>query len=322
MKAEIAAVTAAHVSIRPELVEQVRGFASAATSANTRRAYSRQWTAFSTWCGARGLAALPALPSTVALYASELAELGRKVATIEQAMAAVSAAHGAAGLSSPREDAALRLVLRGIRRTIGAAQREAAPVLAGHLRAMLEVLPQTLAGSRDRALLLVGFSGAFRRSELVGLEIRDVVFTTDGVEVTLRRSKTDQEGRGRVVALPYSGSPEVCPVRALRSWLGAAAITEGPVFREVTRHGRVESAPLTGRSVSRIVKRSGISAGLEASSFSGHSLRAGFVTQAKLKRKDEASIMRQTGHRSVAMVRKYDRRADLWRDNAAAGLLD
>jgi len=187
---------------------------------------------------------------------------------------------------------------------------------------MLEVLPQTLAGSRDRALLLVGFSGAFRRSELVGLEIRDVAFTTDGVEVTLRRSKTDQEGRGRLVALPYSGAPEVCPVRALRAWLEAAAIVDGPVFREVTRHGRVESAPLTGRSVSRIVKRSGVSAGLEASSFSGHSLRAGFVTQAKLKRKDEASIMRQTGHRSVAMVRKYDRRADLWRDNAAAGLLD
>lgn len=313
---------AASLAVSPELVEQVRGFAAAAVSANTRRAYAHQWAAFRAWCESRGLEALPAKPGTVALYASELASKGRKVATIEQAMAAVSAAHGAAGHASPRQDAALRLVLKGIRRTVGTAQREAAPVLASHLRTMLEALPRTLAGARDAALLLVGFSGAFRRSELVGLELADVAFTTDGVEVTLRRSKTDQEGRGRLVAIPYSGTPEACPVRALRAWLEAAGVTTGPVFREVTRHGQVAASALTGRSLSRIVKRAATVAGLEPSAFSGHSLRAGFVTQAKLKRKDEASIMRQTGHRSVAMVRKYDRRADLWRDNAAAGLLD
>jgi integrase len=111
-------------------------------------------------------------------------------------------------------------------------------------------------------------------------------------------------------------------VRALKAWLEAAAVTEGPIFREVNRHGQVGAAALTGRSLSRLVKKAAAAGGFEPSVFSGHSLRAGFVTQAKLKRKDEASIMRQTGHRSVAMVRKYDRRADLWRDNAAAGLLD
>lgn len=187
---------------------------------------------------------------------------------------------------------------------------------------MRAALPGSLAGVRDAALLLVGFSGAFRRSELVGLEIRDVAFTADGLEITLRRSKTDQEGRGRLVALPFSGSPEMCPVRALRAWLDVASITAGPIFREVTRYAHVEDAALSGRSLSRLVKKAAEAAGLDPSVFSGHSLRAGFVTQAKLKRKDEASIMRQTGHRSVAMVRKYDRRADLWRDNAAAGLLD
>ena len=317
----IATVKAAALAIPPELAEQARGYAAAATSPNTRRAYSRQWAAFDDWCRARGLVALPAAPATVALYASELAGLGRKVATIEQAMAAVSGAHAAAGHSSPR-DAALRLVLKGIRRTVGVAQREAAPVLASHLRAMLTALPSSLAGVRDAALLLVGFAGAFRRSELVGREFRDIAFTADGLEVTLRRSKTDQEGRGRLVALPYSGSPELCPVRALRAWLDAASISAGPVFREVTRYAHVEVDGLTGRSLSRIVKKAAEAAGLDPSAFSGHSLRAGFVTQAKLKRKDEASIMRQTGHRSVTMVRKYDRRADLWRDNAAAGLLD
>jgi integrase len=306
----------------PELVEAARGFADAATADNTRRAYARQWAAFVAWCEANRLEALPALPATVALYATHLAESGRKVATVEQAVAAITAAHRAAGHASPREDAGLRLVLRGIRRTVGVAQREAAPVLAGHLRAMLKELPATLAGARDRALLLVGFAGAFRRSELVALTVSDATFTPDGLELRIRRSKTDQEGRGRLVAIPYSGTPDLCPVRALRAWLEASAIAEGPLFREVTRHGHVATAPLTGRSLSRIVKRAATAAGLDASRFSGHSLRAGFVTQAKLKGKAEDAIMRQTGHRSVAMVRKYDRRAELWRDNAAAGLLD
>lgn len=305
-----------------ELVEATQGYAAASVAPNTRRAYARQWGAFTAWCSARELVALPALPATVALYVSELAQVGRAVATIEQAVAAISGAHATVGHPSPRANPGVKAVMAGIRRTVGVAQREAAPVLASHLRLMLEGLPASLLGKRDAALLLVGFSGAFRRSELVGLTVRDVTFTPEGLEVSLKRSKTDQEGRGRLVALPFSGAPALCPVRALRAWLEAAAITEGPLFREVTRHGQVEAAALSGRSLSRIVKRSAGAAGLDGSVFSGHSLRAGFVTQAKLKRKDEASIMRQTGHRSVAMVRKYDRRADLWRDNAAAGLLD
>jgi integrase len=152
--------------------------------------------------------------------------------------------------------------------------------------------------------------------------VKDLAFTADGLEVTVRRSKTDQEGRGMLKALPYSGTPDVCPVRALRAWLDGAGITEGPVFREVDRHGRVGAVALSGQSVSTIVKGAAVAAGIEAERVSGHSLRAGFVTQAKVARKDEAAIMRQTGHRSVAMVRKYDRRASLWTDNAAAGLLD
>jgi integrase len=314
--------TVSALAVAPELVEAARGYAQAATAEATRRAYARQWRAFVAWCEAQQLEALPAQPGTVALYLSHLAESGRKVATVEQAAAAIAAAHRAAGHPSPREDAGLRLVLRGIRRTVGVAQREAAPVLAEHLRAMVEALPDTLAGARDRALLLVGFAGAFRRSELAALTVEDATFGPDGLELHLRRSKTDQEGRGRLVAIPYAGTPDRCPVRALRAWLDAARITSGPLFREVTRHGHVSAAPLTGRSVARVVKRAAAAAGLDASRYSGHSLRAGFVTQAKLKGKAEDAIMRQTGHRSVAVMRKYDRRAELWRDNAAAGLLD
>lgn len=309
--------------VSPELVQRVRDYAAAAKSPATRRAYARHWTAFTAWCASSSHPALPAAPGTVALYASSMAAAGRKVATIEQAMAAISAAHGAAGHPSPRDDANLRAALRGIRRELRTAQREAAPVLAEHLHLVLGKLStSTRQGLRDRALLLVGFAGAFRRSELVALEVRDAAFTTDGLELAIRRSKTDQEGRGRLVALSYSGNPAACPVRALRAWLAAACITEGPLFRRVTRHEAVGPRALSDRSVSDIVKRSVAAVGLDGSLYSGHSLRAGFVTQAKLKRKDEAAIMRQTGHRSVAMVRKYDRRVDLWRDNASAGLLD
>lgn len=308
-------------AITREQLDRVQDFASAATSENTRRAYAGQWRSFSAWCAARGLEALPASPGTVALYASALADAGRKVASIEQAMAAVSAAHGAAGHTSPRDDANLRKVLRGIRRTLGTAQRQAAPVLADHLRGMLAALPPTLAGKRDAALMLVGFVGAFRRSELVGLEVPHLVFSAEGVTVTLRKSKVDQEARGRLVALPCSSTPAACPVAALRAWLDASAITSGPVFREVDRHGKVRTQALTGRSVARLVKKAAASVGLDPSTFSGHSLRAGFVTQAKLSQRAEDAIMRQTGHRSATMLRKYDRRAELWRDNAAAGLL-
>jgi integrase len=323
MKKALNVIRPALPVVSPELAERVRSFAASARSPATRRAYTRQWAAFVAWCASSRLPSLPAAPATVALYASSLAGAGRKVATIEQAMAAITAAHGAARHPSPREDANLRAALRGIRRELRTAQREASPVLAQHLHLILAVLStSTLQGLRDRALLLVGFSGAFRRSELVALELRDIAFTTDGLEVTLRRSKTDQEGAGRLVALSYSGNPSACPVRALRTWLSAAVITEGPLFRSVTRHGKVSARALSDKSVSDIVKRSVAAVGLDPKTFSGHSLRAGFVTEAKLKRKDEAAIMRQTGHRSVAMVRKYDRRVDLWRDNASAGLLD
>ncbi len=309
--------------VSPELAAKVRDYAASAKSPATRRAYGRHWAAFSAWCAASLLPALPAASATVALYASSLAGAGRKVATIEQAMAAITAAHGAAGYPSPRDDRNLRATLRGIRRSLRTAQREASPVLAEHLHRFLAALStSTRQGLRDRALLLVGFAGAFRRSELVALEMGDVTFTISGLEVRLRSSKTDQEGRGRLVALSYSGNPAACPVRALRGWLDAAGVSEGPLLRKVDRYGNVGVRALSDKSVSDIVKRCCAAVGLDPAAFSGHSLRAGFVTQAKLKRKDEAAIMRQTGHRSIAMVRKYDRRADLWRDNASAGLLD
>lgn len=265
--------------------------------------------------------ALPASSESCALFLSAMAERGLKVATIEQAMAAIAKAHRAADLPSPRTEA-VRAVLGGIRRTLGIAQKQAAPATAVDLRAMVAALPDTMIGKRDAALLLVGFAGAFRRSELAALTRADVRTTENGLEVFLRRSKTDQEGAGRTVALPYAGTPSLCPVRRLQAWLDVSGITEGPLFRYVNRHGAVGPAALSGQAVSEAIRRAARRAGLDAEAFSGHSLRAGFVTQAMLARKADRDIMKQTGHKSLSMLLRYDRRADMWRDNAAAGLLD
>ena len=316
----------------PEL-EHVRRFAAAASAPATRRAYAREWSSFSAWCSSKHCAALPALPATLAAYISALAvgattrrdgrpRAPRKAAGIDLALAAITAAHKAAGLDSPRDAAGVRAVRRGIRRELGTAPREAAPLLTPELRRAIAALPATLHGARDRALLLVGWAGAFRRSALVSLDVADLAFSSvEGVAVTLRRDKTDQEGRGRVVAIPFGSSAEVCHVRSVRTWLDAAGVSEGAIFRAVDRHGRVGAARLSDRAVALVVQSAAAAVGLDAATFAGHSLRAGFATSAARAGKADRDIMRQTGHRSRAMLDRYVRAAQLWIDNPAAGLL-
>ncbi len=179
---------------------------------------------------------------------------------------------------------------------------------------MLVALPDRLIGTRDRALLLLGFAGAFRRSELAGLDIEDLAFCDDGVKVTLRRSKTDQEGLGRVVGIPFSIDPAMCPVRAVRAWLNGAPVIAGPVFREVSRYGQVGPTRLANRVVGSVVKRGGTAVGLDASKLAGHSLRAGYATSAAEAGKPVFAIQQQTGHKSVAMVSRYVRAVGLFKD--------
>ena len=307
--------------VRAQLVESARDYAAHAKAPRTRRAYRQAFQRFAAWTEAQGVQPLPASSETVALYLTALAQAGRKVSTLELALAAVSQAHKAAGFDSPRPSAVVHEVMRGIRRTLGVAPRQAAPVLVSDLRAMLHALPDGLLGLRDRALLLLGFAGAFRRLELVGLDVEDVAFVADGLEVALKRSKTDQEGEGRKIGIPFGSSPATCPVRSLIAWTEAAGITSGPLFREVTRHGKVGTTPLSDKTVARVVKRTAQRASLDPSRFSGHSLRAGLATAAAKAGKTERAIMAQTGHRSVTMVRRYIRDASLFAENAAAGLL-
>jgi integrase len=282
--------------------------------------YRAAWQAFAAWCRGKGLTALPAAPEAVALYLTARADTGHKPATVALDLAAVNAAHKTAGQPSFREAAPEQQVMAGIRRTHGTAQRRVAPMLPGDLRAASNALPPGLLGVRDRALLLLGFAGAFRRSELAALEVEDLAFTEDGLEVTLRRSKTDQEGKGEKKGIPCGSDPATCPVRAVKAWLEAVKLEAGPVFREVTRHGRMKAAALAGRSVARVVKRSAKAAGLDAAKYSGHSLRAGLATAAAKAGKRTETIMRQTGHKSADMVARYVREASLFTDNAAAGI--
>jgi integrase len=195
-----------------------------------------------------------------------------------------------------------------------------AAALIDDIRRMVDAAGAGLIGVRDRALILLGFAGAFRRSELVALDLADCSFGKDGLTVALRRSKTDQEGQGRKVGIPYGSNPGTCPVRNMQEWIQQAGISSGPVFRSINRHGQVQPAGLAGIDVARIVKKLAVKAGLDAAKFAGHSLRAGHATAAAIAGASERSIMNQTGHRSVQMVRRYIRDGSLWRENSAGRL--
>ncbi len=303
-----------------DLAESAVRYAQRSMAPRTQKAYQAQVGTFVAWCEDHGLPATPAAPQTVAAYITSKADAGKKVATIAQGLSAIGQAHQLAGLDNPCSSAHVKKVWKGIRRTLGTAPYQKAPVLVPDLRRMVAALPDNLVGVRDRALLLVGFAGAFRRSELVALTVADLELTDDGLVVTIRKSKTDQEGQGRKVGVPFGSARETCPVRSLRAWLEAADLNDGPVFRAVDRHGMVASVALTGRSVARVVKRSAERAGLDPSRFSGHSLRAGLATAAAKAGRPIHAIMAQTGHKSVGMVMTYVREARIFEENAASGI--
>ncbi|SFU95649.1 site-specific integrase [Alicyclobacillus macrosporangiidus] len=301
-----------------KLVESAHDYMRHSKAKNTVKAYKSDWQSFSRWCDERGVCSLPAHPTTVALYLSYLADEGYKASTIGRRMISIGLAHKAKGYPSPASDENVKAVWRGIRNTIGVAPNGKSPVLVEDLRRMLRHAPDDLMGLRDRALLLIGFAGAFRRSELVSLNVEDVEFAREGLIITLRRSKTDQEGEGRKVGIPYGSYLETCPVRTLQAWLEESGISSGPLFRRVTKDRQIGTDRLSDKTVARIVKKYTTVIGLDARKYAGHSLRAGLATSAAMAGASEREIMAQTGHRSVMMVRRYIRDGNLFRANAAA----
>jgi integrase len=233
---------------------------------------------------------------------------------------AIAEAHKAAGLDSPTHAALVANTMKGIRRTLGTAPAQKAPTLTDDIRAMVDAVDAGLIGARDRALILLGFAGAFRRSELIALDAGDCTFGKDGLTIALRRSKIDQEGQGRRIGIPYGANPDTCPVRNVQDWINRAGIVAGPLFRSINRHGQVQPGRLSGIDVARIVKKLADRAGLDSAKYAGHSLRAGHATTAAIAGASERSIMNQTGHRSVQMVRRYIRDGSLFRENSASKL--
>src|ERR1700674_5246641 len=301
-----------------DAAEHVQDYAGRSKSAATIKAYASGWPDFLEFCEERGLSALPASDQTVALYLSHMADRGAKAATIARRLVVISQAHKGADLPSATSSSLVRRVHAGIRRTIGTAQVGKAPALVADLKKMLDKLPGTRVGLRDRALLLVGFAGAFRRAELVSLDLGDVEFSSAGLIVTLRRSKTDQEGKSRRLGIPFGSSEATCPVRALQAWLETARIQDGPIFRPLDRFQRVQNTRLSAERVALIVKRRAKAVGLDPARYAGHSLRAGLATSAAAAGASERVIMSQTGHRSADMVRRYIREGSLFHSNPAA----
>lgn len=296
-------------AISPEVTEYVR----ASLSENTRRAYRSDLNQFLQWGGT-----VPASPELVARYLAAHAE-HHAPATLARRLVSIAKAHTAQGLPSPVDSELVHATLRGIRHTHGSAQRQVAPAIKEDILLMVAGL-QGKKGIRDRALLLVGFAGAFRRSELASLTVADIEQAKQGVIVQLQRSKTDQEGRGRKIAIPFARGA-VCPVLALQEWLAVSGITEGPIFRSVNRHGIIADAPLTAQSVALVVKERAKAAGLDPSKYAGHSLRAGLVTSAALLGVSSWKIRAQTGHKSDSMLARYIRDANIFVDNAAGAVL-
>jgi site-specific recombinase XerD len=312
-------VVAGHVAL-PELSARAKAYSRQARAPGTKRSYLGDLERFGAWCSQRGSCPLPAASTEVANYLSSLAEAGRKPSTIDRALAAISEAHRMAGLPSPRAEHHVRQVMKGIRRALGVAPTRKSPLMIEDLRRLLIGLPDGIKGLRDHAVLVLGFACAFRRSELVSLDVADLKLTAHGLEVILRSSKTDQERQGTTIGVPFGAHPSSCPVRAVQAWLRAARISEGPVFRPVDRHGNVSARRLGAKAVASLIKEHARSVGLDPDQYAGHSLRAGLLTSAMRLGKPEAVVMRQSRHKSVSVFRGYIRDADLFAQNAAAGI--
>ncbi len=281
---------------------------------STRIAYDSDLRHFAAWGGT-----LPASSAMIASYIAAHAGV-LAVATITRRVATLSKAHQAMGEANPCQSALVKATLRGLRRKQGTAQKQAKPLLKEELFAILDPMGDSMKDVRDRALLLLGFAGGFRRSELVGLDVADIEIVRQGIIITLRHSKTDQEGVGRKIGIPH-GRTQHCPVAAVTAWLERSKIKQGAVFCPVTRYGHLQPVRLSGDAVSEVIRERLAAIGMNPEGYSGHSLRAGFATSAAQAGVSTFKIRQQTGHSSDAMLSRYVRDSELFINNANNVLL-
>lgn len=298
-----------------------------ARSGRTLKEYARDWAAFKSWCSSAAVNCMPAPPEVLCSYIAALEARGLRLATIERAVCSISQAHQVAGQPNPRYAPQVREVLKGLRRTVVAPIVKKAALSPGQLRAMLRKVAPGMRGTRDRAMLLIGFAGGLRRSELAALDVSDVRFVPEGVVVRLRRSKTDQEGKGVQLAILTGSALATCPVRSLAAWLEAREArlgdADGPLFTLVGLTGWCSPERVEAGSIARLVKRLAGKAGIDPSLVSGHSLRAGFITTASKLHRPLHSIMQHSRHVRYDTVRGYIREGELFNeDNPTKGITD
>lgn len=306
-------------------------YLAAALAPSTRYAYFRAFINFAAWCKERGLIAVPAEPETVAAFLAHEADRGVSPAAIGVKTAAIGAAHEAADHDPPTKTMIVRRVLSGIRRTKGGKRLDRDALLGADVIKVVESIPTwryrdehseerapSLRGLRDRALILIGFSLAARRSELAALEVDHVEIVDEGLIVTFPKSKTDQEGKGQRVAVPRG--KKLCPVKALADWLAAARIIEGPVFRGISKADRVLPRGLDGRQIARIVKARSAAAGITDKAITGHSLRSGFLTTAASNRANIWKMAEVSRHKDLKQLRAYVQKTELFDDHAGEGI--
>lgn len=309
-----------------EAAEAARTFADAALAAGTRDAYRRAWRQFEVWCAGHGLGSCPALPGTVAAWIGAAAAAGRSPSRIAVVLAAVRAAHVSAGHADPGGHPQVRTVMAGVRRELGGRERPKTALVAVSdgtaaaplFRVVDAIETTTLIGLRDRAILLLGFAAALRRSELARLEVADVEDTPRGLLLRIRDGKGDRTRRGETVAVPRGTVRD--PVAALETWLSAAGIGRGPVFVRCDG-GRLGDAAMDGGSIARAVRRRVAAAGLDPAGFAAHSLRSGFLTSAAERGASVWKLKEVSRHRSTAVLERYIQRRSLFESHAGDGIL-
>ena len=270
---------------------------------NTLRAYQSDFRDFSAFCVKNGLSSIPTQPKVIAIYITHLSK-SSKFSTLKRRIASISVIHKLKGHYLDTKHPIIMENLHGIKRTLGSRQKAKKPILINDLKLIIKAIDEEKI--RDKALILVGFAGGFRRSELVNIDYEDIEFVPEGVKILVKRSKTDQSGEGTIKAIPYFDNEEFCPVLALKNYINQKITikSEGKVFG------------ISDKSVALIIKRYAEKAGLDSSKYAGHSLRSGFATTAAEFGAEERNIMAMTGHKTTQMVRRYIHEANLFKNNA------
>ena len=289
-------------------------------ASNTVRAYKSDFKDFGLFCAQNGFKSLPSEPKIVSLYLTHLSTRDMKMSTIKRRLVSIGVIHKLKGHYLDTKHPSIIENIMGIKRRKGSVQNGKKPLLISHLKALINVIDEQkkeeIKKIRDRSIILIGFSGGFRRNEIVSLDFDDLDFVTEGLKISLRRSKTDQFGEGLVKGLPYFNNARYCPVQSLKKWIEISKINNGPLFRRFSKGSNLTENRLTDQTVALLIKQYLQLAGVDSKNFSGHSLRSGFATSAAESGAEERSIMAMTGHKSTEMVRRYIKEANLFKNNA------